>query len=386
MAGFSTPSSVCHAPSSQRRTRLACFLLVLTSTLVAAMPAYTDGASDKAADMLEQPASMNNGELKTKWDDAIQSAVDGEYQKVIKALELLPSSPSPSHRGQEEEEFETRQKRSLRTLHELHQRRSTTYPAQSYNQHLDKRRRKKHKEDEGHDDNGFDDGSWRGDKGGYGPEKSDSSGDEDTGIEQGDEAYAGYAPETAPPSSDSQVDYPSSNYQTDSEGNSGQDTGVFQPGPNKIKFKSPGNDNTADSTGSSESQSATGWHAPDESLTRPKSGQEPTDSSSRMPEETSSQSEDEYGNYGDPLLPDEADGSSRAEDCTALKQFFDDMSGPDWVDNSGWTNSDRSKYCCNAFGVSCSLDNRVTALDLGGNGLAGPLSPAVFKLRYLNRL
>ena len=103
--------------------------------------------------------------------------------------------------------------------------------------------------------------------------------------------------------------------------------------------------------------------------------------------------------------------STPSDTCTILYKIYIDMNGTSWVINRGWASgttfksisphststaasskhpeadSDKSILdCCDWYGVTCNKESTVTALDLAGNGLSGPISPWIFSLPDLQRL
>ncbi|KAK4693690.1 hypothetical protein P7C70_g8878, partial [Phenoliferia sp. Uapishka_3] len=74
-------------------------------------------------------------------------------------------------------------------------------------------------------------------------------------------------------------------------------------------------------------------------------------------------------------------------DCDVLAALYTALSGETWINSNGWSTSDTNDTgCCGYYGVSCNGKGRVSALDLEGNGLKGPLDDEVFELTYLQRL
>lgn len=87
----------------------------------------------------------------------------------------------------------------------------------------------------------------------------------------------------------------------------------------------------------------------------------------------------------------EVDLESEAHQCELLKKIYDQLSGPNWYNQHGWSNvsdsSDQSMGdCCGYFGIRCDPENRVVSIDLGNNGLVGSLPAALFGLSSMIRL
>lgn len=82
--------------------------------------------------------------------------------------------------------------------------------------------------------------------------------------------------------------------------------------------------------------------------------------------------------------------SARADaksDCSTLAELFDELGGSAWFNKQGWEHNDEDDgSCCQAFGVDCDASHKVTALNLGGNGLSGSFPSSVFKLSSLIKL
>ena len=60
-----------------------------------------------------------------------------------------------------------------------------------------------------------------------------------------------------------------------------------------------------------------------------------------------------------------------------LMVIYDGLNGDAWWQNQGWGTD--SSYCT-WYGVTCDPAGHVTQLDLGYNGVIGPLSPEIGKL------
>ncbi|KAF8314813.1 uncharacterized protein EI90DRAFT_3089509 [Cantharellus anzutake] len=95
----------------------------------------------------------------------------------------------------------------------------------------------------------------------------------------------------------------------------------------------------------------------------------------------------------------------RKHTCSVLSKIYFDMNGPNWIVNYGWATgassssvpiadtsspvpgigSNGADDCCAWYGVTCK-GPAVVSLDLGRNGLSGPLSSSVFSLAELERL
>ena len=67
----------------------------------------------------------------------------------------------------------------------------------------------------------------------------------------------------------------------------------------------------------------------------------------------------------------------------ALSEFYAAAAGDSWTNNSGW---DSDSVVSNWHGVTVSTDSLVRRLALPGNGLRGPLAPAIGNLRALETL
>lgn len=72
-------------------------------------------------------------------------------------------------------------------------------------------------------------------------------------------------------------------------------------------------------------------------------------------------------------------------DCSNLALFYKAMGGTSWTATSG-RRDETTVNCCAWYGVRCSSDQRVIALDLGGNGLSGVLDSSIFELSSLQRM
>ncbi|ORY24301.1 hypothetical protein BCR39DRAFT_590653 [Naematelia encephala] len=80
-----------------------------------------------------------------------------------------------------------------------------------------------------------------------------------------------------------------------------------------------------------------------------------------------------------------------AGDCSALQTLYQAMiPAGSWTHTTGWdsaaSNTNDDEGCCGWYGVTCGPDSRVVGLALSNNGLAGPLSSAIFSLDALVRL
>lgn len=322
-----------------------------------------------------------------KWRQELSGVGIYPAHYALKALDLLPLPHTPVRfltvRRRHVKNGDHRQRLGPRTAG------YSNYSASMEPRALEGRRRKKNKG--GHDENGYDDGSWRGDKGDYGSEK-DMGGEAENaeyeswqvGTGRGDrhsygdsESYGNRGDNSATEEDDASPDYSSE----------AQDS-AFHPYTEKAKYKSaPSQDLEEPYLSSGSSWRRPGTAAPSEDESR--HSDPATDS---PPHEASNVNE---GDEGSNLDADDDVANDRyapsaeqtTSDCASLRKLFDDMGGHEWIDSTGWTADASSfKTCCRAFGVSCNTAGRVTALDLGSNGLSGPLSPAVFDLRYLTRL
>ncbi len=70
---------------------------------------------------------------------------------------------------------------------------------------------------------------------------------------------------------------------------------------------------------------------------------------------------------------------SEAE-CAALLAFFDSTNGDDWIDNTGWLQTDTP---CSWHGIHCNAESHVDGLDLTSNHLTGTIPPALSDLTHL---
>ncbi len=90
--------------------------------------------------------------------------------------------------------------------------------------------------------------------------------------------------------------------------------------------------------------------------------------------------------FSAPVLPDgdfcsQAHGVSR-EECAALESLYASAGGDGWARRNGWL---ATPDVCDWEGITCA-ESHITALGLPSNGLAGTISPAVEKLKYLHIL
>lgn len=343
-----------------RRLQIACLVMLAWASLSSAAPTgVKQGLLDKVVYVSDDPAVK-------KWRQELSGVGIYPAHYALKALDLLPLPRTPVS-------YLT-VRRSL-----VEKRDHTTNEEEIESRSLESRRRKKNKG--GHDDHGYDDGSWRGNNGDYGlkKEKGDEAENSDyQGLEEesdGDRhSFGGH-----------EEDYSSGGGISDET--AGEDTGnyssqsqdsTFQPYTEKAKYKSTTDEDPYASSGTS-------WRAPGKTA--------PSDGDPSYVGNEGSKSEQTEEDYGEDTKGGESGDSytssddSTSSDCTSLRRLFDDMGGHEWIDSTGWAaESSRSKTCCRAFGVSCNMAGRVTALDLGANGLSGPLSPAIFEVRYLTRL
>ncbi|KAL8277991.1 hypothetical protein RQP46_009623 [Phenoliferia psychrophenolica] len=99
---------------------------------------------------------------------------------------------------------------------------------------------------------------------------------------------------------------------------------------------------------------------------------------------------DDSGNQDDSTgTKDTSQESSKHTDCDVLTALFSALAGESWLNKTGWETAKVNTTgiaCCEFYGVSCNAAGRVSALDLAGNGLRGPLDDEVFELAYLQRL
>ena len=72
-----------------------------------------------------------------------------------------------------------------------------------------------------------------------------------------------------------------------------------------------------------------------------------------------------------------------ASDRAALEALYDATRGDGWTNRTNWKSAAALRHW---HGVTTDADGRVTALDLGRNGLAGPLPPALGNLTRLESL
>ena len=87
--------------------------------------------------------------------------------------------------------------------------------------------------------------------------------------------------------------------------------------------------------------------------------------------------EEEIASGSDPL------GSDSNPSRPALNALYAATFGDSWTNNTGW-NTETNE--CTWFGVTCNDDGRVTALDLAGNNVRGPLPASIGDLYFLERL
>lgn len=373
---------------SPRLLYLSLLIILASAYSTPALPIKSKpGLLDKIVYVSEDPAIQ-------RWRSEIGGAGIYPAHYALKALDLLPSrNNAPRHmRGRER-----RRRRSsiigdddpispLTAVHAVARRNSLEV----------RRRRKKGKNRDGHDDKGYDDGSWRGDDGDYGAVGTGGTDDDDAQNYDSEKAYQEDSQERA-----------SSRYSDDylagDADRAGSDAGedsrypqtaedtdtVFRPGRQNSKFKSH-DLGEFDTEGDEAEQS---WRAPGSSRASGDASEPVSENQSQRQDSDASNDQDLevkqadlYGQDGGNRI--KAPAQTRHFDCKALKTFYDDMGGPEWTDSTGWADSETSEgnLCCRAYGVSCNSLGRVTALDLGQNGLSGSLSPSLFELSYLNRL
>ena len=83
------------------------------------------------------------------------------------------------------------------------------------------------------------------------------------------------------------------------------------------------------------------------------------------------------------LAADAAAQGNAASDRAALEALYDATGGPGWTDSTNWkTSAPLGEW----FGVTTDAAGRVTTLDLPGNGLTGPIPPALGRLANLESL
>lgn len=369
---------------SHRTLHLALLLLLTTASLTPALPAKHNGVLDKIVYVSEDPAI-------DKWRSELSGAGIYPAHYALKALDLLPQPGKPVRYVRRAEPIHQRSNVILDDSLGVHKAVLRTPTRRGV---LDTRRRhSKGKKKGGHDDNGYDDGSWRGDHGDYGSsrkgsknddddDRDDRSGKKDKDDEEQEDEYgrnSRYEDDEHDGTSESTADGERPSFDTAEDSDS-----TFAPGKEKSKFKSYGN-SSSDKNKDDEADSS--WRPPGSSQSNQGTGIANSKRPSAAEDTNSFDIEGEEDGYGD---DDPSAGSLRgsSNDCNALKTFFDDMGGPEWIQSRGWStlDSSSSKSWCQAYGVSCNSLGRVTALDLGSNGLSGPLSPAVFALRYLSRL
>ena len=84
-----------------------------------------------------------------------------------------------------------------------------------------------------------------------------------------------------------------------------------------------------------------------------------------------------------PAATDAGTQGSVARDRAALEALYEATGGADWVDGTNWqTDAPLGRW----HGVSTDDRGRVVALDLGNNGLVGPIPPELADLVHLERL
>ena len=74
-------------------------------------------------------------------------------------------------------------------------------------------------------------------------------------------------------------------------------------------------------------------------------------------------------------------------DYNALLALYNATDGPNWTNSTDWV-SDTTSSCdpCTWFGVVCNANNRVTELNIDGNGLIGQLPSEIGNFSFLERL
>lgn len=386
MAGYYS-REITTVPS--RRLAIAFFTILASASLASASPANVkSGLLDKVVYVSEDPAI-------DKWRSELSGAGIYPAHYALKAIDLLPLPKSPSRYVRVRQRRKRRSSVIIDDSLGIHRARVHTPPSNST---LETRRRHKSgKKKGGYDENGYDDGSWRGDRGDYGSSRKGAGDDEGTSKYRSGEAENDFENGYSGTSGDSYYeDGEASGPEIDEEGaNDGpaeEESSTFDPDGQKSKFKAYGES----SSGSPEDRTETGWRSPGtgketdtlDELPSRVAGDRWSDASSPRPKVSGAVLDDKLSEetYDD---PSSSPSRPSSDDCDVLKQFYEDMGGPEWRQQTGWTSSSSSssdRNCCRAYGVSCNALGRVTALNLGSNGLSGPLSAAVFELRYLNKL
>lgn len=364
-------------------------LIILASTCSSsATPTKPkSGLLDKIIYVSEDPAIQ-------RWRSEISGAGIYPAHYALKAIDLLPTRNAPVRYMRARERRSRRSNIVIDDSLGLHK--AVVHAPTRRGQIEARRRRKKGKgkDRDGHDEKGYDDGSWRGKNGDYGSVKKGGKDDtetEDYGQESEyeDEYQQGapskYSDDVRETDGEDLRDDEENGYSTAEEGSSS----AFQPGKQKSKFKSDYEEDENAGMGISED----GWRAPGPSKSSTDPSESNIDNESKWKDNDVPRDKGYYGSESNRSGQDVDDGKTtydgpRSTDCEALKTFYDDMGGHEWTDSTGWTSTgtSNSPSCCRAYGVSCNSVGRVTALDLGQNGLSGSLSLSIFELRYLSRL
>mmetsp|Transcript_16074 Transcript_16074/g.24004 ORF Transcript_16074/g.24004 Transcript_16074/m.24004 type:complete len:2620 (-) Transcript_16074:183-8042(-) len=67
----------------------------------------------------------------------------------------------------------------------------------------------------------------------------------------------------------------------------------------------------------------------------------------------------------------------------ALEAFYNALSGPDWINNEGW--SDNDAYCT-WYGIECDADDKIIGIDLAANNLSGEVPSETYEIASLTYL
>src|SRR5262245_1181898 len=82
-------------------------------------------------------------------------------------------------------------------------------------------------------------------------------------------------------------------------------------------------------------------------------------------------------------LPEPKDAAVRDAERKALIEFYEALSGPDWIERDFWASD---KPVGEWHGVTTDADGYVTVLTIYDNNLTGQMSPAVCRLQRLQTL
>ena len=78
--------------------------------------------------------------------------------------------------------------------------------------------------------------------------------------------------------------------------------------------------------------------------------------------------------------------SSRKVQRWALATFYRSLSGPDWVDNSGWMeDDDTGDDECTWYGITCDANGIVTSINLEQNDVGGEIPYEIALLDNLGK-